>query len=119
MNNIRRVDGARAAPSTAREAALAGVIGLARAMLNAAEEGDWEEVAKIEAARREEIATCFAHTAVHGNAAVIADGIQTLKAIDHQIMLLATTGMDDLRDKLGALRTGRIARQAYESAGAG
>ena len=117
MNDTRRV-GAGAAPATAREAALAALIGLARAMLRAAENGNWEEVANIEAARREEIATCFAHTAARGNAAVIADSIRTLLAIDHQIMLLATTGMDMLRDKLGTLRTGRIALQAYESAGA-
>jgi hypothetical protein len=119
MNNIGRVDGAGVAPSTAREAALAAVIGLARAMLNAAQEDDWEEVARIEAARREEIATCFAHTAAHGNAEVIAERIKTLMAIDHQIVLLATAGMDDLRGKLGALRTGRIARQAYECTGSG
>lgn len=118
MSDTRRV-GAGAAPSTAREAALAAVIGLARAMLNAAEDGNWEEVAKIEAARREEIATCFARTDAHGNAAVIADGIRTLLAIDHQIMLLATNGMGDLGDKLGALRTGSRALQAYESAGTG
>lgn len=116
MNDARRV-GAGAAPSITREAALAAVIGLARAMLSAAEDGNWEEVAKIEATRREEIATCFARTAPHGNPAVIADSIRTLMAIDHQIMLLATTGMGDLRDKLGVLRTGSRARQAYESAG--
>jgi hypothetical protein len=119
MNEIRRVDGAGAAPSTARETALAEILRLARAMLSAAEEGDWEEVANIEAARREEIATCFAHTAAHGNGEVIAESIKTLMAIDHQIMLLATTGMDDLRDKLGTLRTGRIARQAYECTDSG
>jgi len=50
---------------------------------------------------------------------VIAESIKTLMAIDHQIMLLATTGMDDLRDKLGTLRTGRIARQAYECTDSG
>lgn len=116
MNDPRRFDSG-AAPSTAREAALAALIRLARAMLSAAEDGNWEEVAKIEAARREEIATCFAHTAAHGNAAVIADSIRTLVAIDHQIKLLATTGMDVLRDKLGTLRTGRIALQAYASTG--
>ncbi|MGE3296919.1 MAG: flagellar protein FliT [Porticoccaceae bacterium] len=119
MNDSGRVDGVGLAPSTAREAALAAVIGLARAMLNAALEGDWEEVARIEATRREEIATCFARTDAHGNAEVIAERIKTLMAIDHQIMRLATTGMDDLRDQLGALRTGRIARQAYEGTGSG
>lgn len=118
MNDVRRV-GAGAASSTAREAALAAVVGLARAMLSAAEGGNWEEVAAIEAARREEIATCFACTAAHGNPAVIADSIRTLMAIDHQIMLLATTGMGDLGDKLDALRTGSRALQAYESADTG
>ncbi|MFZ2209241.1 MAG: flagellar protein FliT [Porticoccaceae bacterium] len=88
-------------------------------MLIAAEGGNWEKVAEIESTRSEEIAICLARTEVHENVAAVADSLRTLMAIDQRIILLATTGMDGLRDKLGTLRTGRIALQAYEFAGAG
>lgn len=97
----------------------AAVIDLTRAMLSAARRAEWDEVSLIEAARGDVLAACFAGADGVRDASAIADGVRALRALDAQIMLLATEAMADLRDKMCVLRTGRRALQAYQSAGAG
>lgn len=105
--------------SAGAQATLAAVIELAQAMLSAAEREDWETVAHIETVRGDAIAACCAGLGAHGNVAAVADSIRVVLAMDQQVMQLATATMIDLQDKLGVLRSGRVARQAYEAAGAG
>lgn len=98
---------------------LAAVSELTQAMLSAAEREDWEKVAHIEAVRGDAIVACCADLGAHGNVAAVVDGIRLVLAMDQRIMRLATATMTDLQDKLGVLRSGRVALQAYEAASAG
>ena len=99
--------------SRAATADLTPALTLAYAMLDAAQAGDWDQVAELEQAREACIAGCFAATgpvaATDGFAAVVRD----LLSVEHQVLALAQQRLAELGEHLSGIQRGRHAQLAY------
>jgi len=65
---------------------LAQVLTLTKQMLTLAEEGEWEQVAEYELARREDLATCFTDTRPAADAELIAEAMAALLHLNEELM---------------------------------
>lgn len=92
---------------------LTPAVDLARAMLVAAESGDWERVTELENKRERCIAACFAQTGPVAATAEFAQGVGELLRLEEQVLGLARRRMAELSNHLSGLRRSRHAHAAY------
>ncbi len=102
-----------------RRRRLTELVELGAAMLDAARDGRWSEVAEGEAARQALIRELFASAAGAEEGEGLARGIRRVLDMDREIMALGRSTMDDLAARLGDLRQGQHAHRAYRRCAAG
>ena len=88
------------------------IVALSETMLRCAENGEWLELADLEAKRRAVIATAVAPADTDR----YANAIQRILALDQRTMLLAQAGHATLAKQLQTLNIGRSAIHAYAQA---
>lgn len=93
---------------------LAAVMDLTDAMLQAAQQQNWEGLNEKETRRRELLAGAFAETSGLQEAKHIAQCITHILDVDKQIIHLSEIGRQALSDKLRGLGRGRRAKAAYQ-----
>jgi hypothetical protein len=91
------------------------LISLSRAMLEKAREESWDEVFVLETERNALIRLFFSEPVQQADAETVASGIQTIMAIDHDIMALGALKKLDLVQILQAMEQGKKAVKAYTS----
>jgi hypothetical protein len=91
------------------------LISLSRTMLEKAREESWDEVFALEAARSELIPLFFSAPVQQDYAAAVAAGIQSIMAIDRDIMALGILKKLDLAQTLKKMDQGKKAVKAYTS----
>lgn len=90
------------------------VLDLTRAILAAAEAGEWDEVSVLEAQRQVALERIFAGE-VNGEteALLLADMVEQVREMDRTICEMAYRERDAIAAELNRLRGGRRQRQAY------
>ena len=88
---------------------------LSRIMLEKAQEEFWDDVFVLEAERRELIRLLFLEPVQPEYAAAVATGIQSIMAIDRDIMALGELKRLDLAQILQTMDQGKKAVKAYTS----
>ncbi|MGZ8918367.1 MAG: flagellar protein FliT [Methylobacter sp.] len=91
------------------------LITLSRTMLGKAREESWDDVFVLETERSELIRLFFSEPVRQEYADTVAAGIQTIMAIDRDIMALGSLKKLDLAQALQALDQGKKAVKAYTS----
>lgn len=91
------------------------LIDLSRTMLEKAREESWDDVFVLETERSELIRLFFSEPVRQEYADTVAAGIQTIMAIDRDIMALGSLKKLDLAQALQALDQGKKAIKAYTS----
>jgi hypothetical protein len=89
------------------------LISLSRTMLEKAREESWDEVSVLEAERSELIRLFFLEPVQQTDAEAIAAGIQSMMAIDRDIMALGALTRLDLAQILKNMDQGKKAVKAY------
>jgi hypothetical protein len=90
-------------------------LSLSRAMLERARCASWDEVAKLEAKRRELLGTFFLAPVPAELASAVSEAIGLIIAIDHKIMELGRAEKLDLEQALRQIDQGKRAVKAYSS----
>ncbi len=94
---------------------LARVLNITRDMLALADAGDWDAVAGLEQARREDLTTCFAGTQDPGQAELVAEALAAILHLNEELMARLTAARDTaLEQGVTQVRT-RVALGHYES----
>ncbi len=91
------------------------LISLSRAMLKQAESASWDEVAKLEADRRELFETFFLTPVQAELNHTVSEGIRSIIAMDQDIMTLGITEKLELEQALRQIEQGKKAVKAYSS----
>ncbi len=91
------------------------LIALSGTILEKAREDNWDEVTSLEAERSELLELFFAEPVQPEAAKVVGEGIQTILAIDQEIMALGNLVKLDLAESLHKLEQGKKAVKAYSS----
>ena len=91
------------------------LISLSRTMLEKAREEFWDDVFVLEAARCELLGLFFLEPVQQEYAEAVATGIQSMMAIDRDIMALGALKRLDLAQTLQAMDQGKKAVKAYTS----
>lgn len=91
------------------------LIALSRTMLEKAREESWDGVFVLEAERSELIRLFFLEPVQQEYAEAVAAGIQSMIAINHDIIALGTLKRLDLAQTLQAMDQGKKAVKAYTS----
>jgi hypothetical protein len=91
------------------------LISLSRAMLEKAREESWDEVFVLEATRSKLIRLFFLEPIRQADADTVAVGIQSMMAIDRDIMALGALKRFDLAQTLQTMDQGKKAVKAYTS----
>jgi hypothetical protein len=91
------------------------LISLSRTMLEKAREESWDDVFVLEAERNELIRLFFLEPIGQSYADTVAVGIQSMMAIDRDIMALGALKRLDLAQTLQAMAQGKKAVKAYTS----
>lgn len=87
-----------------------------REMLALAQQGEWETVTRLQAERQQRLEAYFEIPVPPPLADEVAAGIREMLELDRRVMDLGRQGMDELTRKMGDLRVGRRAQQAYGGA---
>jgi hypothetical protein len=91
------------------------LISISRTMLEKAREESWDDVFVLEAERSELIRLFFLEPVQQEYAGAVAAGIQTMMALDRDIMALGALKRLDLAQTLQAMDQGKKAVKAYTS----
>ena len=91
------------------------LISLSRTMLEKAREESWDDVFVLEAERSELIRLFFLEPIQQAYADAVAAGIQSMMAIDRDIMALGALKRLDLAQTLQTMDQGKKAVKAYTS----
>ena len=91
------------------------LISMSRTMLEKAREESWDKVHVLEAERSELILRFFAEPVQHEYAEAVADGIQSIIAINRDIIALGASSRHSLAHTLQNLDQGKKAIKAYAS----
>lgn len=65
---------------------LAGVLTMTRDMLNSAEDGDWERVARLERRRRDDLARCFSEAPSPEHGELVAEALAVILHLNEELM---------------------------------
>lgn len=84
---------------------------LTEAMLVKAREGDWDAVAEMEQDR----SALLGRLETPGNATAMAAALQSLVAMNAELVDLSTAERDQLSSQLGQLRSSASAARSYQS----
>ncbi len=96
------------------DADLGAILDQTRALRSAAEEDDWERVARVEAGRRLAIEAFFRDNPP-GAQPALREAIAEIQASDRLVMRLAQARRDRLRAELERIGQGRNAVRAYRA----
>ncbi|MHB1239322.1 MAG: flagellar protein FliT [Gammaproteobacteria bacterium] len=97
--------------------ALGDILSLSRAMVAAAEQGDWEAVTAQEQDRRGRIKRYFSQAPVVAASAGLTEAVHTLVALDQRVIELGKARRNQIVDTLRGLGQGSRAVRAYRQAG--
>ncbi len=103
-------------PATRASAALAAVarvLGLTRAMLDAGRGEDWPAVTRLQVQRDEHLAALFEGSLVAPVPALIAAQVRTVLEMNRELQGLAVAARARARERLAAGARGRRATSAY------
>lgn len=96
-----------------KTANLQQLISLSQTILEKARQDSWDEVAVLEAERRELIELFFSEPIQPENAEEVGVGIQTILTIDRETMALGSLTMLDLSENMHKIEQGKKAVKAY------
>lgn len=91
------------------------LISLSRLMLEQAQSSLWDEVSELEERRRMLMTEFFLIAVPDGLSGAVAEGIQSIMAIDRELMELGRVGKLELEQVLRQIDQGRKAVKAYSS----
>ena len=100
---------------TAKSIDLEQLIALSGTILEKAKEDNWDEVTSLEAERSELLELFFAEPVQPEAAKAVGEGIQSILAIDQEIMALGNLVKLDLAESLHKIEQGKKAVKAYSS----
>ncbi|MCW8890212.1 MAG: flagellar protein FliT [Sedimenticola sp.] len=89
---------------------------LSQEMLEFAEKGEWEPVGSLQEKRLQLMEEIFPLDAENMNQSQTAEQIQSILALDKQLMDLAAAQQKEITAELGKFSQGRQATKAYHSA---
>jgi len=92
---------------------LANLLALSETMLEHGRQGEWEDVERLEAVRRQGLEACFATPVAAADASTARDLLERLLKVDKELTALAAHTRDEAGARLAELRTGRRASAAY------
>ncbi|MCK9530859.1 MAG: flagellar protein FliT [Hydrogenophaga sp.] len=92
---------------------LANLLALSEAMLEHGRRGEWEDVERLEAVRRQGLEACFEKPVAAGDASTARGLLERILETDAELTALATRNRDEAGAQLAELRTGRRATAAY------
>lgn len=92
------------------------LIELTQNMLAAAERGDWDRLAMLEAERSRLVAACFESSPAGVNATAMVGCIRQMLELDRRVIAIAENGLRDIAGEIAALDRGRRAHRAYGEA---
>ncbi len=94
---------------------LAHVLTLTRDMLALADAGDWDAVASLEQARREDLSACFSGTQDPGQAELVAEALAAILHLNEELMARLTAARELALEQGVAQARTRAALSHYES----
>lgn len=92
---------------------LANLLALSEAMLAHGRRGEWEDVERLEAVRRQGLEACFEKPVAAADAAAVRMLVERILEVDGELKTLATGARDEAAARLAELRSGRRASAAY------
>jgi len=92
---------------------LANLLALSEAMLEHGHRGEWEDVERLEAIRRQGLEACFEAPVAPADASTARDLLERVLEVDAELTVLATHTREEAGARLAELRTGRRASAAY------
>jgi len=92
------------------------IVNLTEAMLTAAQEGHWEQLAEMQQKRESSLGDCFSDIDSVQDPVTLRQQVVHVMDLDKQIMTLAKHQKKDLAKALGDFNVGRQATRAYEKA---
>jgi hypothetical protein len=98
-----------------KSADLQQLLTLSNAMLECARSASWNEIAELEVMRRELLDAFFLSPFPDELALTVTGGIQSILAIDHEIMALCRMEKHELEQVLQQIEQGKKAIKAYSS----
>ena len=99
-----------------QETDLGKIIELSEIMLDNARHMRWDDLTQVESERKRLLSVFFSQP-IALQKGDVAEGIRSILKKDREIMLLAVTKRDGLRDALQKVKQGKDAVQAYAAAG--
>lgn len=92
---------------------LAYVLGLTQDMLQVAEAGDWDKVARLEQERREDLVNCFAQARPTGDTELVAQAIATLLHLNEELMAKLKVARSSVMEQGAEFTRNRSAASSY------
>ena len=93
------------------------IIALTKAMRDHADQGEWEEVARLQSERHASLARIFSHPVSPEESAAVEENIRQVLAADAEILALGGTARTNTSGALSLLRNRMKAHSAYTRAG--
>lgn len=90
------------------------ILSATQAMATAAQAGKWESVAELESQRRPLLESFFSQPVSETEAAVVAEGIRAIMAMDQELMVLCQETKGVIAQQMGQLNQSRKAHTAYQ-----
>jgi len=78
---------------------LADVLTQTRSMVEHAEAGDWDRVAELERARRDELQQCFARPVAPEHGEIVAEALAVMLHLNEELMGLLATARDTVLEQ--------------------
>jgi ABC-type histidine transport system ATPase subunit len=85
--------------STGQCRRLADVLTATRTMLECASAGDWDQVAELERARREELELCFAEPVAAQHSELVSEALAVMLHLNEELMNLLATARDTVLEQ--------------------
>ncbi len=92
------------------------IVNLTEAMLTAAQEGHWEQLAEMQQRRESLLGDCFSEEDSVQDPVSMRQQVAHVMDLDKRIMALARHRQEDLAKTLGDFNVGRQATRAYKKA---
>lgn len=92
---------------------LAKVLMISKEMLNSARDDDWDEVSRLDAARKTDLQLCFSQETPSNDSPVVAEAIAALLHINEEIMALIKQARDRVSMESRELNRNKSAINSY------
>ncbi|MCB1666991.1 MAG: flagellar protein FliT [Porticoccaceae bacterium] len=96
---------------------LANVLSLTKTMLNHADAGEWDVVARLEVERRDDLAICFSQALQAIDSVLVAEAIAALLHLNEELMSKLKVARDSVLDQGRTLSRQQLAASSYQDIG--